>query len=52
MNDDTLQVPDCDGNLGRHYWLGDGVCDDGSDGLSNFNCKPYMCDKADCGTEC
>jgi hypothetical protein len=51
-NNDALELPDCDGELFNDYWIGDGICDDGSGGKANFNCKLYACDNGDCDTPC
>jgi hypothetical protein len=32
--------------------IGDGTCDDGSEGKANFQCATYSCDKFDCGDDC
>lgn len=52
QNNNALVLPDCDDADFPDYWLGDGTCDDGSDGRANLNCKLYACDNGDCGGTC
>ena len=37
-NNDALLIPDCNGDLKPHHWLGDGFCDDGS-APSDLSCS-------------
>ena len=60
VNDGSLAVRDCAGNLFPHYLIGDGNCDDGTDGVTDnpedndgpthphFNCQGFNCDSGDC----
>ena len=52
QNNNALVLPDCNDADFPDYWLGDGTCDDGSDGRANLNCKLYACDNGDCGGTC
>jgi hypothetical protein len=44
-------VPDCDGVCWPEFWIGDLVCDDGTDqpwGYPNFDCDAFAFDAGDC----
>jgi len=46
------EIEDCNGNCAPDAWIGDGICDDGSDTYNGvpifFNCDEFNCDGGDC----
>lgn len=42
------EKPDCNGVCFPAYFLGDGHCDDGTDGPADFDCTLYVRDAGDC----
>lgn len=45
------QVLDCGGVCAQLEWLGDGVCDDGSEFIVDFTCDAFSNDNGDCEGE-
>ena len=41
-------IPDCNGVCAPAYWVGDGFCDGGEWGGTNFNCEEFDWDGGDC----